>query len=76
MGRLDIKRIVKSTLERVKQSEHVRDSDPSIQHLEENVVRSIAELELARLERTTPEAEPLAKPESSEKRDRRLRNAA
>lgn len=53
MAKLDIKRLVKRSLERVKQSEHVRDTDPSIVHLEENVLRSIAELEVARAQRIT-----------------------
>lgn len=75
MARLDIKRIVKSTLERVKQAEHVRDSDPSIQHLEEKVLRSIAELEVAKLDRVTSNPEPQQADAKSAEQEN-LRNAA
>lgn len=77
MAKLDIRRIVKTTLERVKQSEHVKDTDPSIVHLEENVVRSIAELEVARSERTAPNPESLPADAAAPARNKRhLRNAA
>ena len=43
MAHLDIKLLFKRALERLKDSERVRDDDPSLEHLKKQVVRSIAE---------------------------------
>jgi hypothetical protein len=49
MAHLDIKLLFKRALERLKDSERVRDDDPSLEHLKKQVVRSIAELEVKHL---------------------------
>jgi hypothetical protein len=49
MAHLDIKQLFKRALERLKDSERVKDDDPSLEHLKSEVVRSIAELEVKHL---------------------------
>lgn len=57
MAHLDIKLLFKRALERLKDSERVRDDDPSLEHLKGQVVRSLAELEVNHLRQVHAEDE-------------------
>jgi len=63
MAHLDIRLLFKRALERLKEAEKVSDNDPSLENLKGQVVRSIAELEVAHLgadqtaRRSVPELE-------------------
>lgn len=54
MAHLDIKLLFKRALERLKEAEKVSDNDPSLKILKGQVVRSIAELEVAHLRADSP----------------------
>jgi hypothetical protein len=57
MAHLDIRQILKRALERLKDSERVKDDDPSLEHLKSQVVRSVAELEVEHMRRVRAEDE-------------------
>jgi hypothetical protein len=52
MPAIDIRRLFRVAWERAKASQGVRDDDPVLENVQTSVVRSIAELEVARLQRT------------------------
>ena len=54
MVALDIRHLFRAAWLRAKETEKVSDDDPIAEHVQESVVRSIAELEVARLQRTDP----------------------
>lgn len=51
MAAIDIKHLFKIAWQRAKETEAVEDGDPVVEQVQGNVVRAIAELEIARLHR-------------------------
>jgi hypothetical protein len=72
MALLDVRKLARSALERVKLSEKAADSDPSVVHLKDAVVRSMAELEVSRVQRITsnPDAPPPSSDDSQSEKDK------
>jgi hypothetical protein len=51
MSAIDIKRLFRTAWEQTKKSEEVTDDDPVVEHIEGNVIRTIAALDIAQLQR-------------------------
>jgi hypothetical protein len=51
MPAFDLRQIFRKAWQRAKESERVTDDDPVAEHVQESVVRTIAELEVRRLQR-------------------------
>jgi len=54
MSAIDIRRLFRVAWERTKASQGIKEDDPVIENVQGSVIRSIAELEVARLQRTNP----------------------
>jgi hypothetical protein len=51
MSAIDIRRLLRVAWERAKASQGLRDEDPVVENVQVSVIRTIAELEVARLQR-------------------------
>jgi hypothetical protein len=51
MRSIDIKNVLQTTLQNLEQSAELRENDPSMLELKGTLIRTIAELEIARLQR-------------------------
>jgi hypothetical protein len=59
MPSINIKNVLQTTLQSVEQSAELRENDPSLRELKATLIRTIAELEVAKLERAES-AQPAA----------------
>ncbi len=69
MAHLDVRLMFKRALERLKEAEKVSDNDPSLENLKGQVVRSIAELEVAHLGADQPSRSSAPEPEVNPGKD-------